>query len=135
MVGIMVFSVALLKFTYIITIEKITCKINLGNLIYGLHEKMYIKKGYKKNDKTNKKTCNLFHVLDVFINESTNDKGKKMKKISRKEAETLIQAENILGSNVVQDQDEMRVLLTLSNDQTFLLRYDLHLHDKTYYLT
>lgn len=58
-----------------------------------------------------------------------------MKKISRREAETLIQAENILDSNVVQDQDEMRILLTLSNNQTFLLKYDLHAHDKSYYLT
>jgi len=82
-----------------------------------------------------KKPCNLFYVSHVFINEHTNEKAGKMKKISRREAETIIQASSIVDSNVVQDQNEMRVLLTLTNDQTFLLRYDLHDHNKSYFIT
>ena len=135
--GIITFPVVLFKFTYIIAIYWIICKINLVCLNrhnYPRERNKFITRRLKKCQKC-KKDCNLFYVSDVFINEHTNTKVGKMKKISRREAETLIQTSSIVDSDVVQDQNEMRVLLTLTNDQTFLLKYDLHYHDKSYFIT
>lgn len=57
-----------------------------------------------------------------------------MKRITRDEAETLFLASNVVSSNIEQDKDEMRIHLTLSDDRSFLVKYDLLDHEKRYFV-
>lgn len=56
-----------------------------------------------------------------------------MKQMSRQEAEALFHRSKIISTNVEQDKKEMRILLTLSNDCGFLVKYDLVTHEKSYF--
>ena len=57
-----------------------------------------------------------------------------MKQITRHEAENLFHTSQVITSNVVQDQEEVQVVFTLSNNRSFLLKYNLHDHVKRYFL-
>lgn len=56
-----------------------------------------------------------------------------MKQMSRREAEALFHRSKIISTNIEQDKKEMRILLTLSNDCGFLVKYDLVNHGKSYF--
>jgi len=57
-----------------------------------------------------------------------------MKRITRDEAETLFLASNVVSSNIEQDKNEMRIHLTLSDDRSFLVKYDFREREKSYFL-
>lgn len=57
-----------------------------------------------------------------------------MKEISRREAEALVRKARVVSSDVVQSAKEMRVTLVLDDDTSFLVRYDLKDHAKSYFL-
>lgn len=56
-----------------------------------------------------------------------------MKQITRREAEALFYKSKIVSTNIEQDKNEMRILLTQSNDSVFLIKYDLIHHKKSYF--
>ena len=57
-----------------------------------------------------------------------------MKEISRHEAEKLFQASRVVSTDVEQDQHELRIKLTLENQQSFLVKYDAQARAKSYFL-
>ncbi len=57
-----------------------------------------------------------------------------MKQMTRNEAETLFSKSKIIASNIEQDGKEMRILLTLSDNCGFLVKYDLLNRQKTYFI-
>ena len=57
-----------------------------------------------------------------------------MKQITRHEAEALFDTWNITASKIEQDDAEMRVLFSLSNHQSFMIKYDFIDHQKRYFL-
>lgn len=57
-----------------------------------------------------------------------------MKQITRQEAEALFLTSKVVSSNVEQDKGEMRILMTLSDDRSFLVRYGLLDRMKRYFL-
>ena len=57
-----------------------------------------------------------------------------MKQMTRHEAETLFSKSKIIASNIEQDSKEMRILLTLSDNCGFLVKYDLLTRQKTYFI-
>jgi len=57
-----------------------------------------------------------------------------MKKIDRKQAEELFQNVNVINSSVTQDEKELNILFTLSNNEKCLYRYSLLDHNKSYFL-
>ena len=54
--------------------------------------------------------------------------------MTRNEAETLFSKSKIIASNIEQDGKEMRILLTLSDNCGFLVKYDLLNRQKTYFI-
>jgi len=56
----------------------------------------------------------------------------EMKTISRDEGETLIQKNEVISSYVDQDEEEMRIILTLSNNSSCTVTYNLINHQKSY---
>lgn len=56
-----------------------------------------------------------------------------MRQITRREAEALLDTSQIISSNVKQNHDEMRIVLILTDDRAFLLKYDLQDHKKRYF--
>jgi len=57
-----------------------------------------------------------------------------MKQISRKEAESLFQESQVVSSDVVQDQSELRIILTLKDDRSFVIEYDTEEREKRYFV-
>lgn len=57
-----------------------------------------------------------------------------MKQISRKEAESLFEESQVVSSNVVQDQSELRIILTLKDDRSFVIEYDTEEREKRYFV-
>jgi hypothetical protein len=56
-----------------------------------------------------------------------------MKRISRYEAETLFNRLNVVSTQLEQNNQGIKILLSFSNDASFILQYDLHGHEKAYY--
>ena len=57
-----------------------------------------------------------------------------MKKISREQAEQLFLDSEVLGSRIQQDKDQLRVIMTLSTQQSCHVTYDFKSNKKTYYI-
>jgi len=57
-----------------------------------------------------------------------------MKQISRKEAESLFQESQVVSSDVVQDQSELRIILKLKDDRSFVIEYDTEEREKRYFV-
>lgn len=57
-----------------------------------------------------------------------------MKKISREQAEQIFIEENVLNTKVEQDENELRVSMTLSGNKSCLIKFDVKNQQKTYYL-
>jgi hypothetical protein len=57
-----------------------------------------------------------------------------MKKITRKQAEQLMLKHKVVKTNVNNDKRELRVIFTLSNAVSFLVKYDVKKRCKSYYL-
>ena len=57
-----------------------------------------------------------------------------MKQITRNEAETLINLADIVRTDVRQNSEDLTVFLTLSDSRSFLIRYNLLKHEKSYFL-
>jgi len=56
-----------------------------------------------------------------------------MKKITRKIAESLIDSSRIVSTAVEQNQETMQIVMTLSDQKVFMLKYNLQDHEKSYY--
>ena len=57
-----------------------------------------------------------------------------MKQITREEAEKLFLDYQAVNTNIEHDSCELRVFSTLSNRQSFLVRYDIKEHRKSYFI-
>ena len=57
-----------------------------------------------------------------------------MRQITRDEAESLFMTSKVISSNIEHNHKEMRIHLTLANDHTFLVKYDLLDHAKKYFI-
>lgn len=57
-----------------------------------------------------------------------------MKQITRDEAESLFLTSNVISSNIEHNQKEMRICLTLANDCSFVVLYDLLAREKKYFV-
>lgn len=57
-----------------------------------------------------------------------------MKKISREQAEQLFFVSNVLNTKVEQDENELRVSMTLSGNKSCLIKFDVKNQQKTYFL-
>ena len=57
-----------------------------------------------------------------------------MEKISREEAEKLIQNSVIINSKLEQDKNQICVLMTLSDNKICLFKYDIQKGEKSYFL-
>jgi len=57
-----------------------------------------------------------------------------MKQITRHEAEALFNTWKVTASRIEQDESEMRVLLLLSNQKSFIVKYNFLDHQKRYFL-
>jgi hypothetical protein len=57
-----------------------------------------------------------------------------MKKISREQAEQLFSDANVLNTKVEQDENELRVSMTLSGNKSCLIKFDVKSQQKTYFL-
>lgn len=57
-----------------------------------------------------------------------------MKQITRNEAESLFLNSEVVSSNVEQHPKEMSIHLTLANNRSFLVKYDLLDHKKRYFI-
>jgi len=57
-----------------------------------------------------------------------------MKRISREQAEQLFIESKVLNSKIDQDQNELRVSMTLSGNKSCLIKFDVKSQQKTYYL-
>ena len=61
-------------------------------------------------------------------------KGNIMKQITRDEAEALFHTSQVISTDIEQNKNEMQILLTLSNNRAFLVKWNLHDHAKSYFL-
>ncbi len=57
-----------------------------------------------------------------------------MKQITRNEAESLFLNSEVVSSNIKQHPKEMSIHLTLTNERSFLVKYDLLDHQKRYFI-
>ena len=57
-----------------------------------------------------------------------------MKKITREEAEQLFIVSNVLNTKVEQDENELRVSMTLSGNKFCLVKFDVKNQQKTYFI-
>ena len=57
-----------------------------------------------------------------------------MQKINRAEIEKLLFNFQVVKTKVEQDKKELRVFTTLSNRDSFLVKYDLRTRQKSYFL-
>jgi hypothetical protein len=57
-----------------------------------------------------------------------------MKKISREQAEKLFLDSEVLTSSIKQDKDQLRVIMTLSTQQSCHVTYNFKSNKKTYYI-
>jgi hypothetical protein len=57
-----------------------------------------------------------------------------MKKISREQAEQLFLDSEVLTSSIQQDKDQLRVIMTLSTEQSCHVTYNFKSNKKTYYI-
>ncbi len=57
-----------------------------------------------------------------------------MQKINRAEIETMLLNFNVVNTKVEQDKKELRILTTLSNRDSFLVKYDLKTRSKSYFV-
>lgn len=57
-----------------------------------------------------------------------------MKQITRIEAENLFKKLKVVSTNIEQNQEEMQIIMNLSNNCAFMLKYNLHDHEKKYFL-
>ena len=57
-----------------------------------------------------------------------------MKKISREQAEQLFLVSNVLETKIEQDENELRVSMTLSGKKSCLVKFDFRNLQKTYFL-
>lgn len=57
-----------------------------------------------------------------------------MKRISRKEAESIFQKFHIVSSKVEQDQQGLRISMLLENQDAFIVQYDTLARTKQYFL-
>ena len=72
-------------------------------------------------------------MMSYIMNGKKDKRGVRMKQMSRREAEALFHRSKIISTDIEQDTKEMRILLTLSNDCGFLVKYDLVNHKKSYF--
>jgi hypothetical protein len=56
-----------------------------------------------------------------------------MKKISRKEAEELFLRSEVINTEIKQDKNELRVIMSLSNNQFCQITYNYKSKEKTYH--
>ena len=61
-------------------------------------------------------------------------RGKTMKQITRNEAEKLINKTNVISTDVEQDKKEMRIIMQLADNNSFLVKYDILGKTKSYFL-
>jgi len=57
-----------------------------------------------------------------------------MKKISREQAEQLFLDSEVLTSSIHQDKDQLRVIMTLSTQQSCHVTYNFKSKEKNYYI-
>ena len=57
-----------------------------------------------------------------------------MRQITRHEAEILFLTAKVISSYIEQDKQEMRILMKLSDDRDFIVKYNIHDHVKSYFL-
>ena len=57
-----------------------------------------------------------------------------MQKINRAEIEKLLLNFEVLNTKIEQDKKELRILTTLSNQDRFLVKYDLTTRKKSYFM-
>ena len=57
-----------------------------------------------------------------------------MKKITREQAEQLFLVSNVLNTKVEQDKNQLRVFMTLSDNKSCLVQFDLKNQQKNYFL-
>jgi len=57
-----------------------------------------------------------------------------MKKISREQAEKLFLDSDVLTSSIKQDKDQLRVIMTLTTQQSCHVTYNFKSKEKRYYL-
>ena len=57
-----------------------------------------------------------------------------MKQITREEAEKLFLNYQAVNTNIEHDNCELRIFSMLSNKQSFLVRYDIKEHQKSYFV-
>ncbi len=61
-------------------------------------------------------------------------KDSTVRKISRTEAESLMASLEVISTDVLQDNDEMKIMMIFSDERKFLMRYNFSDHNKSYYL-
>lgn len=57
-----------------------------------------------------------------------------MRQITRREAEILFLTAKVISSYIEQDKKEMRILMKLSDNRDFIVKYNTHDHIKSYFL-
>ena len=57
-----------------------------------------------------------------------------MKKISREQAEQLFLDSEVITSSIQQDKDQLRVIMTLSTQQSCHVTYNFKSNKKTYFI-
>ncbi len=57
-----------------------------------------------------------------------------MEQITRQQAEKLMLKHKVVKTNVKQAKNELCVFFTLSNKKSFLVKYDVKKHDKSYHI-
>jgi len=57
-----------------------------------------------------------------------------MKKITRDQAEQLMLKYEVVKTNVKKEKNELCVFFTLSNDISFLVKYDVKNYSKNYFM-
>ena len=55
-------------------------------------------------------------------------------KLSREEAEKLINSSDVVSTSLNQKQKEIQIRMELSNSQTCVVTYDRRTHEKSYHL-
>ena len=58
-----------------------------------------------------------------------------MEQITRSKAEKLIMKHKVIKTNIKQTKNQLCVYFTLSNNKSFLVKYDVKKHEKQYYYT
>ena len=57
-----------------------------------------------------------------------------MRQISRKEAESIFEKSRVVSSDIKQNQAELRVILSLSDDRSFVVEYNSTNRQKKYFI-